>query len=131
MDHFATDVGRSKFAFSVCHYEVWSRVIRMRGCRGTVKGEEVVCLQQLNEEDCAAAREEGKQWYEVRFQCVLIFARLAVFGLRCGGFLELLGCRGQQRVVLVFAVEWVVVCVSTLVIGTASRHRGGPASRGE
>jgi hypothetical protein len=57
-----------------------------------VKGEEVVCLKQLDKEDCTAAREEGDQWYEVRFQWAFRFAALATLRLRCGGLLEFLGC---------------------------------------
>ena len=96
----------------------------MRGCCGTVKGDETVCLEQLDKEDCTAACEEGDQGYEVRFQWALRFAALATFRPRCGGFFELLGRGWQQCVVLVFTVRWVVVYISTLVIEAALRHRG-------
>lgn len=96
-----------------------------------MKEEEAVCTEELNKKDCTAAREKRDHRHEVRFQRALRSAALAALGQGCGGLLELLGSGWQQGVVLVFAVGWIVVCVSTRFIGSASRHRGRPAIRGE
>ena len=128
VDLRAAHVWRGEAVVSLaCCKEIWSRCIRVRGCGGAVEGEEAVCLEELDEEDCAAACEEGSKWYEAWLQWApgFRFAAWATLRLRCGGLFDFLG-GWQQSVALVFAVYWVVVRVSTLLIWSVSRHRGAP-----